>query len=218
MAEFVSCPVCGAKVLTADALLGRRVRCAGCGHRYVAAPDPPAPPAPDLPPPARLPAAPRRGSDYEEDDDEAWPFCPGCGRRVSWQEAVCSHCGEEFDDEEPRARRRSAALPLFRRDGEPHRGKLWYTLGTLSAVAGSLSLCLFGLGALVSIPVGVLVVFLASRDLRLMRDGRMDPQGRRLTEDGRTAALVGVVLGLLFGAFFGLALFNRSLGLFNWIF
>ncbi len=198
MAEFVTCPSCGSKVLTADSLLGRHVRCFGCGDRFLAAPDPPAP----EPPTPSHPAPPRYEDD--EEDDEEWPFCPGCGRRVSWQESDCPHCGEEFEDEEPRHSLPTfvdVALPI-RRDGEPHRGGLLLTLAVVSAVAGAISGCVLGLSALLSIPLGLVVWLLASRDLRRMTDGSVDPQGIRQTRHARSAAMAGVLFGALFGSLY----------------
>src|SRR5262249_248723 len=66
MAEYVTCPNCGSKMLTADTVLGRRIRCFGCDSRFLAAPDPaepeprPAPPPrpPPPPPPPSRPALP----------------------------------------------------------------------------------------------------------------------------------------------------------------
>lgn len=199
MAEFVTCPTCGTKVLTADSLLGRHVRCFGCGMRFLAAPDPPAPdpPLPTRPPP------PQFDPNGDEDEDE-WPFCPGCGRRVSWQEPKCHHCGEEFEDEDPRPSRPlfvDVALPV-RRDGEPHRGRALLMLGALSAFAGALSACSLGYFALIGVPLGVAVWVMASRDLRRMADGSVDPQGISLTRHARQAAMAGVMFGVLFAGIY----------------
>ncbi len=199
MAEYVTCPACGSKVLTADALLGRRVRCSGCGFRFVAAPDLPAP----EPPPEVPPARPRLGDD--EDEDEDLPFCPGCGRRVTWEASACPHCGEEFEEESRPERpfRLDVALPV-RRDGEPHRGGLLLALGTLSAFAGAFSPCLYALPALVSVPLGMTVWVLATRDLRRMADGSVDPRGEKLTRHARSGAAAGVAFGLVLAGVYGL--------------
>jgi hypothetical protein len=204
MAEFVTCPACSTKVLTAEALLGRRVRCYSCGFRFVAAPDPPEPPAPV--PADVTPAPPRFGGD--EDDDEDRPFCPGCGRRVSWQATACPLCGEEFEEEEPRhARPRvlDVVLPV-RRDGEPHRGGTLFVLGSFGLVAGVLSACFAGFPALLSVPLGVAVWVLATRDLRRMADGSVDPRGARLTRQARLSAAAGAAFGALFATVYALVL------------
>jgi Na+/proline symporter len=93
---------------------------------------------------------------------------------------------------------------LIRRDYEPHRGPLILSLGNLSMIVGGLSLCLFGAGAILSIPIGILVWLMANRDLEYMRAGRMDPAGKVQTETGRTAAVAGIVLGLIFAVFYAL--------------
>jgi hypothetical protein len=69
---------------------------------------------------------------------------------------------------------------------------------------GGLALCTFGLGAAVSVPIGILAWLMANRDLERMRDGRMDPRGKCQTQTGRTAAATGVILGGIFAAFYAL--------------
>jgi hypothetical protein len=209
MAEYVSCPTCGTKSLIADPLLGRYVRCFGCDARFLATPDPPDPDPRDVPPPPPAPrdsyglpaALPRFAGDDEDDEDR--PFCPGCGRQVTWEESACRHCGEEFEEDDRPAVRPlnlDVALPV-RRDGEPHRARRLLALGALSAVAGVLAAC-FGVTAVVSVPLGVAVCVLASRDLNRMADGRVDPQGREQTLNARKAAIAGILFGVLFVGIF----------------
>jgi hypothetical protein len=186
-------------VQVADALLGRRVRCFGCQHPFVATPDrPPPPPARREEPPFREPAI---GAEDTPDEDRR-PFCPGCGRRIGWEELRCPFCGEELEPEFEGRHRRLRAGDLTRRDYEPHRGSLIASLGNVSMIVGGLSLCMFGTGALISVPVGVLAWLMANRDLEYMRIGRMDPRGKFQTETGRTGGIAGVLLGLIFAAFY----------------
>jgi endogenous inhibitor of DNA gyrase (YacG/DUF329 family) len=211
MAEYVTCPTCGTKLLAADTVLGRYIRCFGCETRFLAAADPPKPVSSDdtrPPKPSALPgwrdkplAPPQYAGDDDEDEDR--PFCPGCGRQVSWHDSACPYCREEFEEEAPPARSVlvDVALPV-RRDGEPHRGRVLYTLGALSAITGGLSACSFGYLAVISVPLGVTVWILAARDLRAMQDGSIDPRGRDLTRAGRSSALAGVVFGIVFAAVF----------------
>jgi hypothetical protein len=97
----------------------------------------------------------------------------------------------------------------MRRDGFPHRARFIHGLGNVCVVAGCLSLCLMGLGSVVSVPLGITVWLMANRDLRLMDSGQMDPTGRPQTEDGRINAIVAVVLGLLFAPLLALAYWLR---------
>ncbi len=109
MAEYVKCPSCGSKVLTADTFLGQQVRCFGCGRRFLASAD-----SPEKPVEPRAPTL----SEYEKyaapesarpaDEEEDWPYCPGCGRVVSWTDIVCPHCREEFADDDRRSSDRRA--------------------------------------------------------------------------------------------------------------
>jgi Na+/proline symporter len=116
----------------------------------------------------------------------------------------CPFCGEELEPENDGRGWRRRIAELVRRDYEPHRGSLIVSLGNVSMLVGGLSLCLLGFGALVSVPLGVLVWLMAHRDLELMREGRMDPRGKAQTETGRTGAIAGIVLGLIFAAFYAL--------------
>jgi hypothetical protein len=138
--------------------------------------------------------------EQEDEPGERGPFCPGCGRRISWGDLFCPHCGEELEAED--AGRFAAAL--LRRDYEPHRGPLIQSLGNVSLLVGGLSLCMFGVGAVISVPLGILAWVMANRDLERMRDGRMDPRGKAQTETGRTGGIAGIILGVIFASFFAL--------------
>lgn len=211
MPELVTCPSCGFKTQTAESLLGRRVRCPGCGGRFVAevAPDPPPPPAPPSPVPVLPPVdRPRPRIEEEFPDDQPLPFCPGCGKRVRWEAITCPHCGEELEDEGYLARvyrRGTRALEprlMMRRDGIPHRGKVIYRMGNACLILGGLSLCILGLPVVICLPLGLATWVMANNDLEQMRQGTMDPRGRQETETGRTGAVVGLVISLVFAAFY----------------
>jgi hypothetical protein len=189
MAEFVTCPSCGVRVQTSEALLGKAVRCTACQEYFVANADPPAAPAP------RRHPGPPPGEDLR--DDVRLPFCPGCGRRVRWEVLCCPHCNEELEPEVPFGRGRP---PLsLRRDWLPHRGRTIVVLGNVSMALGGLALCTGGVAALGSIPLGIAAWVMAGQDLRQIRAGLMDPQGSSDARAGRTGGILGVVLGLIFG-------------------
>jgi hypothetical protein len=207
MPELVACPSCGLKVQMAEGLIGQPVRCIGCQHRFLAEPAPEVPVAQQESPLARWGTNPRRPPPDPEDEDSR-PFCPACDRAVTWEDVVCPHCGEELESEEPIRRRRPLPRDV-RRDQVPHRARTISLLGNLSMVVGALSLCTLGIGALVSIPAGITAWVMASNDLEKMRTGLMDSQGRTQTETGRTGAIVGVVLSLIFASFFALLYLER---------
>jgi hypothetical protein len=87
-------------------------------------------------------------------------------------------------------------LGLPRRDCEPHRGEVLYLLGNLSLICGLLSLCTL-VPSLIGLPLGLVVAFLARRDLDEMSTGRMDPGGRDHTEMARIRSAYAIVLCLL---------------------
>lgn len=192
--ELLTCPSCGCSVQTADALLGRRVRCFACQHTFLATIE------------QRKPASPAPTPRFDEVGDaerdanrgERGPFCPGCGRRIGWNDLRCPHCGEELEPEEDAGR---MAEPM-RRDCIPHRGSLILSLGNVSIVLGGLSLCTFGLVAALSVPIGILTLLMANHDLQRMREGSMDPRGKARTQSGRIGAIIGIILGLIFSAFY----------------
>jgi hypothetical protein len=212
MPAFVTCPACGCKVQVAESVFGTRVRCFGCARPFTAAPDE-----------GQVdPAAPLRPRPVAEQEGLEGPRCPRCDRGTTWHAPACPHCGLEFEPEDREFRRhfgqgheardrevrrlaRGWAQGFNRLDAEPHRGALIASLGNVSLITGGLALCLFGTTAVVSVPLGIAAWVMASHDLDLMRRGLMDARGRQQTANGRTAAVLGVVLGLTFGAFFALA-------------
>jgi hypothetical protein len=218
MPELVACPGCGYKVQMAEALIGRQVRCQSCSRSFVAAPDtrpPEPPPAPPVyaggslgtPRPRRASLPRKRGErppiwrDLVPGlDDGNPPFCPGCGKSVGWESLRCPFCGEEFEPELGQEPLRHQPDSLFRRDSVPHRARLIVALGNICLVLGGLSICLCGLGAIVSVPLGIVTWVMANHDLAQMRTGALDVLGKDLTETGRTGAILGIVLGLLFAA------------------
>jgi hypothetical protein len=211
--ELLTCPSCGCSVQMADALLGRRVRCFACKHSFLATAERIAPPRrremPDSPSgrlrdPASRIAVPHDDEQEDFDSGERGPFCPGCGRRIAWRDLSCPYCGEELEPEDETWAERRQVLDRICRDQEPHRGALILSLGNVSMIVGGLSLCSFGLGAVVSVPLGILAWLMANRDLERMREGRMDPRGKAKTQTGRTGAIAGVILGVIFAAFYAL--------------
>jgi hypothetical protein len=202
--ELLTCPACGCSVQVADVVLGRRVRCFTCQHSFLAEARPAA--SPPLRRDAPSPARPARPLSDDEDaaSYERGPFCPGCGRGITWSDPACPYCGEAFEPEDEHQPAWRRVADLIRRDYEPHRGPLILSLGNISMFIGGLALCTFGLGAAVSVPIGILAWLMANRDLERMRDGRMDPRGKCQTQTGRTAAATGVILGGIFAAFYAL--------------
>lgn len=207
--ELLTCPACGCSVQAADVLLGRRVRCLACRHSFIATPAPSVPPSArrEMLPPLSAARPPR--DDEDARIDKGGPLCPACDRSIAWADLICPYCGEELEPDDNPQRRWRPTGDRLRRDYESHRGALILTLGNISVIAGGLSLCTFGLGAVVSVPLGILAWLLANCDLERMSDGRMDPSGRAQTQTGRTGAVTGMILGLIFAAFYALVYLGR---------
>jgi hypothetical protein len=98
--------------------------------------------------------------------------------------------------EDPRPWERPGAV---RRDVAPHRGDLLAMLGGTSLTLGILSMVLC-IPFLVGLPLSLVTVVLAGRDLESMALGVMDPEGRAQTEQARRRGEYGVVLSA-FGPF-----------------
>jgi hypothetical protein len=152
---------------------------------------PDAKPAPNPPPERPSWRRERRWRDDEEDErdrDNQVP-CPECGEDVVQGCRRCYHCGEHLDqDDWDRTDRKPR-----RRDWEPHRGGLILTLGILSAILSAVVLgVLFGLIGLI----------LGSSDLRRIRAGEMDPEGRANTNAGWICSLIGMILSVVFLLFY----------------
>jgi len=75
---------------------------------------------------------------------------------------------------------------------EPHRGGMVLAIGVAS-IATLIPACCCGASLFVSFPLGLYAAIVGHRDLRAIRTGGMDPQGRVIT-------LVGMVLGIVAAA------------------
>jgi hypothetical protein len=200
MAEYVSCPSCGCKLLVADGMVGRPMRCFACERTFVAQPPSPAavPPTPAAVPARPQPSQPRGLRPFGLPREPGrQPLCPGCGRAVEWEFRTCPYCGEEFVDE-PAERTGAERLVASRRDAMPHRGRVLVNLGNVSLALGLLAFCTAGLSGVISVPLGAVIWVLANADLQAMKAGELDSRGWPETEAARTAAASGVVLGVVF--------------------
>lgn len=83
------------------------------------------------------------------------------------------------DDSDDRPRRRE------RRDYEQeHRGGLILALGIIGLVMSCF-------------PVGIVAWVMGNGDLKAMEEGRMDPEGKQLTQVGKILGMVSVILAVV---------------------
>lgn len=169
---------------------------------------PPPPPAREAPPPEedeaqRRPRRPRLNDDH----DDLRP-CPACGRMIHRDSRRCVACGERLNDDDPdddlRPERRR------RRDWEPHRAGFVLAMGLISLAGPFVCPPLVFLGM---VP-GLMAWVMGSADLRKMRRGEMDPEGRDNTKAGWICGILGTLLSLLVvlgcGSLLGIALLAEA--------
>jgi hypothetical protein len=213
MAAIVDCPLCSRKLRILDAYEGEPVKCPTCGGTFVApieaeaasvpaasalivtetiapleiGPRQAVPPVPKLKPrligeekvpPSRPPPGKPSASKLP------LRLCTVCGRQLERDATRCTHCGEPLGADDDR--------PWPYRDCEPHRGGMILALGIISIVL--ITTCVL---SIIGLPMGIAAWTMAQGDLRKMRAGRMDPDGMRTTESGRTCAIIGTVLNAL---------------------
>jgi DNA-directed RNA polymerase subunit RPC12/RpoP len=122
-----------------------------------------------------VPDSPRREV-VEVDAEDGLPAqrnkaCPMCGEQVPAAAVTCKYCGEKITGK----RKRSVLAP--------HRGVLILVFGILAWA--------------VCIVFGPVAWFMGTADLKEMDAGRMDDEGRGLTQAGRIIGLVGCILQLV---------------------
>jgi hypothetical protein len=92
----------------------------------------------------------------------------------------------------------------YRRDCASHRGELLELLGLASILLSCCGFITLGVSALVGLPLGFLVMYLARCDLAQMKLGKMDPHGEPMTDGawyqgccGALVALAALALGVV---------------------
>jgi hypothetical protein len=191
MPILVDCPICSTKLELPEELLGKKVKCAKCGGIFEAQH-------------SRTTSPPRDDDQYDPaspvpssapDMGERKIPCPRCGERIYADAKRCRFCGEDLenfekDDRPWEPRQDHGEYP------QPHRAKAIQTLGTLSMVCAGLVLCCGLLTSLTGLTCGITGWVMANRDLAKMSAGTMDPRGRRKTRNGRTHAIIGIILNI----------------------
>src|SRR5882724_3691719 len=186
MKTIVSCPECRRDLQVPDELLGRSVQCPDCKHPFVAqSPDAPIPitsvskvqsPAPPAAAPAAVPAGreqpPRPAKSRRRDEDDR---------------------DDDLDD---------LRIGRRMRGGVPDRGGVILALGIVSLVLAFFSFVLYIVPIwLIPLVVGVFGWVLGQRDLRAMREGRMDSSNHVMTLVGMILSIVGVGISACVGLF-----------------
>jgi predicted Zn finger-like uncharacterized protein len=194
MPELVNCPHCEKKLRVPDNLIGQPVKCPTCGKTFTAtaasaaAPPPEEKPAPR--PAARRPPAeeeqvedvPRRRRPADADEEEERPR-----RRPRAEDE------EEDEDDRPRRRRPREDEDDEEEDDRPRRRKR----RRYAPHRGVLILILAILGFVVCPIFYPVAWIMGNTDIAEIDAGRMDPEGRGLTQAGRIIGMIGTILMLI---------------------
>jgi phage FluMu protein Com len=182
--EIAPCPGCQARLSVATSDLGADVECPYCKTVYKA----------KKPGTGTSPVSPSRRSELDEDrpsrrrrdEEEEEDDRPSRRRRRDEVDE------EEEEDDRPRRRRRDEEEEedrprkrKRRRGGSyaPHRG---------------VTILIFGiLGWAVCLIFGIMAWVMGNADIKAMDEGRMDPEGRGMTQIGRIMGMVQCILALI---------------------
>jgi DNA-directed RNA polymerase subunit RPC12/RpoP len=123
-----------------------------------------------------VPGEKAAGGFDSDEGDVRYTSCPMCGERIRDVAVKCRHCGEYIGGS---AR---AAPPHTAAHFAPHRGGIILAFGILSWA--------------VCIIFGVVAWVMGNTDLAEMDAGRMDPEGRSLTQAGRLIGMIHCIVVL----------------------
>jgi predicted Zn finger-like uncharacterized protein len=179
MPSVISCPSCQKQLKVPDELVGQAVKCPGCKETFTAQVGSSPPP----PPSADISTRPRKPMPPPPDEEDE-PRRPVRRR------------DKDDDDRDDRPSRRRRAIL------QPHRGVLILILGIGSLVGNAI------IGG-VALLLGPIAWYLANQDLKEMDAGRMDPEGRQMTQIGKICGIIATVLLII-----GVVVLCLVLGLF----
>jgi DNA-directed RNA polymerase subunit M/transcription elongation factor TFIIS len=170
--EIKPCPGCQAKLTVARGDIGLDVECPYCKTVYKAAK------AGGSSAVIRTDRPSKRSAPVEDDEDDR----PSRRRRRDEDDDEDDRASQrrdrsDDDDDRPRKKRRS-------RNYEPHRGGMVLAFGIISFF--------------VCAPIfGPMAMIMGGNDLKKIDAGRMDPEGRSMTQIGRILGIIATVLFVL---------------------
>lgn len=161
------CDQCSKLLRTSDDRAGQGAKCPDCGASL------------------RVPGGGGFGGAYDVDTDPAdvhgsavrYKPCPMCGERIRDVAVKCRHCGEYIGGAAGAPRPRSGSYLA------PHRGGMILAFGILNW-----AVC----------PIfGIIAWVMGNTDLAEIDAGRMDPEGRSMTQAGKIVGMVHCIVAIV---------------------
>jgi predicted Zn finger-like uncharacterized protein len=165
MPNIIACPSCQKQLKVPDELIGKSVKCPGCKETFTAQTMSTSSAAPAREEVVEKPRKKAAPPPEEEEDEDEAPRKP-----------VKRRADDDDEDERPstRGKRRGGGPKV------PHRGVL---------------ILLLGIGAFVVFgPLGIVAWILGNTDIKEIDAGRMDPEGRGMTQIGRILGMIATIL------------------------
>jgi predicted Zn finger-like uncharacterized protein len=215
MPIIIACPSCGGKLRVADALRGQKVRCPTCNHIF----DGPAESGPADAPPRELQDLPLELTidDLTSPPPASSIDSPGLVGAIELTPSMDDPPASPKPAIPPQPQRKPPRLrddrldvniPVIRRmglrrDAEPDRGSTVLALGIIS-----LAVIFFWCAAPVGAILGLAAWIMGQTDLRKMKRGQMDENGRGITQAGWICGILGTFLNCLVMLGCGLFIFG----------
>ena len=176
--EILPCPKCTSRLSVLPGDVGLDVECPNCQTVYRAAradaPPPPVIHAPKSSALVQYGSGAKKNTDDDDDEEDERPSRRKKKRRRDDDD-------DDDDDDRPVRRRRSRGS---RRNYQPHRGVLILVLAIVSWVTGIFF-------------IGIVAWVLGVADMKEIDSGRMDPEGRSMTQIGLYLGMAHVILSIV---------------------
>jgi hypothetical protein len=123
--------------------------------------------------------------------------CPACGTNNDLAGAAFPAAPAPEAPFNPYQAPAVASAPILAPGVRPHRGGLVMTLGIISCGLAVVGLVICNLLELIALPMGIVALTMARKDLKAIAQGTMDRAGQGQTMAGLITGIIGTVLSSL---------------------